>query len=439
MIDDDFIISGFGSNNDNLPLFTVDFANAKRLERSGSTCDAFECTIQRRRVFVKRLKSEYFNNPLYRAAFDKEYDVGVSLRHPSLPRYVGCGDGYIVMDFVEGDTLAELIKRGDERLKDTKFIRKRLSELVDAVEYLHNLNIVHCDIKADNVLISPYRDRPAILVDLDKAYTAWLGDTYGDPRKYDTDNCADGSIDFKGIGKIASQLGLKRIAAECNRNDATPETIRQALKGADIRNRFWKWLVAGGIVLTGILLYWGMLTHEANKDDDAGMSDLSLAVQPEDSVSKEPADELTISNEAVKEPESASPTSALSSETSISGPEIKKEEKQVESSDDLDEIVRKYYGPLYKRHEFLHRMLADPYPSAKKLQLIFKSYADDQMKAQGQIMRDVVERYGLTDPFETTPMLATSKEWRRFMEADFKLNQLYSREIEKLEKAEVSQ
>ena len=55
----------------------VDFGRATRLVHSGSTCDAYDSMIQRRRVFIKRLKPEFRDNPLYRSAFDKEYDLSL--------------------------------------------------------------------------------------------------------------------------------------------------------------------------------------------------------------------------------------------------------------------------------------------------------------------------------------------------------------------------
>lgn len=97
MKEDGFIVSGFGSGAVVEAPFAVDFSKAKKLDRSGSTCDAYECTIQHRRVFVKRLKAKCQDNPLYRAAFSKEYDLGVTLSHPSLPRYVGFGEDYLVL------------------------------------------------------------------------------------------------------------------------------------------------------------------------------------------------------------------------------------------------------------------------------------------------------------------------------------------------------
>ncbi|MDE6321111.1 MAG: protein kinase, partial [Muribaculaceae bacterium] len=184
MKDDDQIISGFDDSAFNEPPFAIDFTNATPINGSGSTCDTYLCTVQHRRVFVKRLKAQYRNNPLYRAAFSKEYDLGLSLSHQSLPRYVGHGDDYIVTDFIEGDTLAALIKRGDRRVSDRKHAKKLIAELIDVVEYLHNRNIVHCDIKPDNIIISPYPDRPITLIDLDKAFSPWLDSTHGDTSKY---------------------------------------------------------------------------------------------------------------------------------------------------------------------------------------------------------------------------------------------------------------
>ncbi len=253
MNDDNFIVSGFDDRNETASM-SVDFALAKPLDRSGSTCDAYECTVQRRRVFVKRLKAEYRDNPLYRAAFDKEYDLGVSLSHPSLPRYIGFGGDYIVMDFIEGDTLADLMKRDDPRLRNRKFVRRLLIELVDVVEYLHRRNIVHCDIKADNVIVSPYDDRPVSLIDLDKAYTSWLDTTHGNTEKYGWAVCADGAIDFRGIGKIAARLGQGKVARACKKDNVSAPGLRQLLRIRKRINGVWLFLIGIAVAACGVAL-----------------------------------------------------------------------------------------------------------------------------------------------------------------------------------------
>ncbi len=251
--EDDTIISGFEAERGVEAPFAIDFTTATRLHCSGSTSDAYLCTVQRRQVFVKRLKEEFRDNPLYRAAFDKEFDLGVSLWHPSLPHYLAFGVDYIVMDYIEGNTLADLIKSGDQRIKNKRNIRKILEELIDVVEYLHNRNVVHCDIKPDNILISPYPDRPLMLIDLDKAYTSWLDTTHGDPQKYGCNTCEDGQIDFKAIGLIAEQLGLKRFGKKCFKADATADYLRARLHNR--HHRVMKWgLIAFGAAACAVVL-----------------------------------------------------------------------------------------------------------------------------------------------------------------------------------------
>ncbi len=218
----DLDISDFGEG------LSVDFGDAKKLVRSGSTCDAYECTIQRRHCFVKRLKVEFRDNPLYCAAFDKEYELGVSLNHISLPHYYSRGKDYIVMDYVEGETLGDLMRKGDERLRDKRFVSKILCELIDAVEYLHRRQVIHCDIKPDNLIVSPYDDRPITLIDLEKSYTAWLSDTASNPAKYDCTTCSDGLVDLNAICIIGERLGNKRIAALKGNKSLSIKKLRRA-------------------------------------------------------------------------------------------------------------------------------------------------------------------------------------------------------------------
>lgn len=247
--------------------FAIDFSTAKLLSSSGSTCDAYECTVQHRRVFVKRLKEEYRNNPMYRAAFSKEYDLGVTLSHPSLPHYIGFGGDYIVMDYIEGDTLSSLISRCDIRLTNEKAVKKLLRELIDVVEYLHNRNIIHCDIKSDNIIISPYPDRPAILIDLDKAYSPWLDSTHGDTARYGCDQCADGDIDYKGVGMIAAKLGMKRIADACNRNNVSADGLKKLLENRS--GRVILPVIIAGVIIAAIVAVMALVTKPTSSHHDA--------------------------------------------------------------------------------------------------------------------------------------------------------------------------
>jgi serine/threonine protein kinase len=100
------------------------------------------------------------------AQFQAEVNVMTQLRHPNLPavsdRFVGPnGRQYIVMDFIPGDNLEEVVKRRGP-LPEHEVIALAL-QLLEILEYLHANGIIHRDIKPANIkLMSP--DRP-VLVD----------------------------------------------------------------------------------------------------------------------------------------------------------------------------------------------------------------------------------------------------------------------------------
>ena len=101
----------------------IDFSRAKRLNTTGSTCDAYLAELKHRKVFVKRLKEKYRGSARYRTAFEKEYEIGVGLSHPALPVYIDFHGDYIVMNYIDGRTLAEMLASGDEWLSNGNFIR----------------------------------------------------------------------------------------------------------------------------------------------------------------------------------------------------------------------------------------------------------------------------------------------------------------------------
>ena len=419
MNDDKIIVSGFDSRNEAASP-AVDFALAKPLDRGGSTCDAYECIVQRRRVFVKRLKAEYRDNPLYRAAFDKEYDLGVSLSHPSLPRYAGFGGDYIVMDFIEGDTLADLIKRDDPRFKNRKFVRRLLLELVDVVDYLHRRNIVHCDIKADNVIISPYNDRPATLIDLDKAYTSWLDSTHGNTQKYGCDSCADGAIDFRGLGKIALSLGQDKIARLCEKDNVSAESIKQTLEPGGM-NKLQLLLISTSVLGLSLSL-WYVNSNRTPIDKLAEPTPQIVTTMPDTTINIAKTDSSRVDTPTVQPVVPVTP------------PAPKKKAVKPQKPDSAyitkigDEIVLKYYGPLHAELDYLIELVNDSTSTGEQLDEALSPYVERQMKAQSDIGKDVYKFFNLAeseDPQYVMRVFYSCKEWKRFMNKDWEMSDLY--------------
>ena len=97
--------------------------------------------------------------------FEQEATILAPLNHPHLVRvgdYFEEGDNtYLVMDFVEGESLIDLIKQ-EGTLPEARVLAWAL-QLLDALTYCHSRGVIHRDIKPQNVIITP--EGRAVLVD----------------------------------------------------------------------------------------------------------------------------------------------------------------------------------------------------------------------------------------------------------------------------------
>jgi len=105
---------------------------------------------------VKVLRSRYANDLEKCRAFRHEGEMGHLLRHPNIVAIdeVGEEDGssYITMEFVEGQTLRELVKiRG---ALDVPRGLDLIRQLAAGLEYAHRRGVTHRDLKASNVIVS---------------------------------------------------------------------------------------------------------------------------------------------------------------------------------------------------------------------------------------------------------------------------------------------
>jgi len=105
---------------------------------------------------VKVLRSRFANDPDKQAAFRHEGEMGRLLRHPNIVAIEDVGQeqgaSYITMEFVEGQTLRELVRiRGAvDLVRALDLIQQMLSGL----EYAHRRGVIHRDMKASNVIVS---------------------------------------------------------------------------------------------------------------------------------------------------------------------------------------------------------------------------------------------------------------------------------------------
>jgi len=94
-----------------------------------------------------KVSSEHFSE-----RFEREARVVASLNHPNVCSLYDVGPNYLVMELVEGPTLAERITQGAIALDETAGIARQIAAALDAA---HEKGIVHRDLKPGNVKIKP--------------------------------------------------------------------------------------------------------------------------------------------------------------------------------------------------------------------------------------------------------------------------------------------
>src|SRR2546430_14371596 len=109
-----------------------------------------------RDVALKFLSSALAGDADYMARFQREASVLASLNHPNIATIHGLeesgGTRAIVMELVEGPTLADLISRGPLPVEEAVPIARQIAE---AFEAAHEKGIIHRDLKPANVKITP--------------------------------------------------------------------------------------------------------------------------------------------------------------------------------------------------------------------------------------------------------------------------------------------
>src|SRR5687767_5660111 len=106
----------------------------------------------KREVAIKVLPAELANDPERLARFQREAEVLASLNHPHIAHVYGLEGNALVMELVEGEDLAERLKRGPIPLDEALPIARQIAE---ALEAAHDHGIVHRDLKPANVKVRP--------------------------------------------------------------------------------------------------------------------------------------------------------------------------------------------------------------------------------------------------------------------------------------------
>lgn len=192
----------------------------------------------RRRCVVKQLKPivDPAQYQLVRDRFLREAAILESLSEsndkiPKLYAYFAEGNlFYLVQEWIEGETLTSILIREGRLTQDV--VKEILSNILNVLDYIHSRNIIHRDIKPDNIIIRR-RDEKPILIDFGVVKEVMRLDFFGNP----TSSIVAGTPVFMALEQVAgkpvfaSDLYSVGITAICLLTGKSPAELIEPLTG----------------------------------------------------------------------------------------------------------------------------------------------------------------------------------------------------------------
>jgi Tol biopolymer transport system component len=197
-------------------------------------------TKLQRDVALKLLPDNFASDPERLARFQREAQVLASLNHPNIAQVYGLehveGSACIVMELVEGETIADKLKSGPFSFHEAIEVAKQIA---DALAAAHERGIVHRDLKPANIKLTPNGTVKVLDFGLAKA----VGPKASNPSLTSMPTVADGSA----IGTIVGTPGYM-----------SPEQARG--KEVDARTDIWAF---------GCVLFEMLTAHRAFEGETA--------------------------------------------------------------------------------------------------------------------------------------------------------------------------
>ena len=260
------------------------FDTIEQMETQGATCDTFRVKLYGKLHFLKRLKSEYAGDIRYQEALRKEFETGYRLEHPNLVRYISLDNDSILMEYVEGETLSQRLATNPDFFKNRKNTDKFIRQLLDVIGYLHSHQVLHLDLKPDNILITRIND-DVKLIDLGCSYTDSFPDTTGHTNAYAAPEqliagMVDVRTDIYAIGKILERLPdhtkYNKVIARCTAEHPSDryQSVEEVMHDISHGKRYWP-LVTVLVALLVVLAIGIAMNHEDRIPADAPTDSLS--------------------------------------------------------------------------------------------------------------------------------------------------------------------
>ena len=171
-------------------------------------------------------------------SFETEASILPALSGPCVPCFVAAGDitkiPYLVMEWIEGESLEQMLKRGTLRADQ---ISRVGAALADALHSLHRQDAIHLDVKPENVILQP--GGAVVLIDFGLAHHARFPDLLAQEKRFAAGSApyispeqvlglrSDPRSDLFALGVVLYEMATGRLPF------GTPATM------AGMRDRLW--------------------------------------------------------------------------------------------------------------------------------------------------------------------------------------------------------
>ena len=116
----------------------------------GEVYKALDTRLERT-VAIKVLPEHIANREELRGRFEREARAVASLNHPNICTLFDIGPGYMVMELIEGETLAARIEKGALPLDQALAFA---TQIADALDRAHRAGVTHRDVKPANIMLT---------------------------------------------------------------------------------------------------------------------------------------------------------------------------------------------------------------------------------------------------------------------------------------------
>ena len=189
-------------------------------------------TLLNRVVAIKTLREKFAQEPQFVQRFREEAQAAANLNHPNIVTIFDVGSdavngtlrNYIVMEYVEGQDLKEAIR--DRAISGRPFTIEEavgvIRQVSEGVGYAHRRGLVHCDLKPQNVIITPDGHAKVADFGIARAYTTMVAErvdvVWGTPQYFSPEQATGAQLtpasDVYSIGVILYEMLGGRLPFE---------------------------------------------------------------------------------------------------------------------------------------------------------------------------------------------------------------------------------